>query len=223
VQNYIHRYTFLVALNKGIRTPVQMFSWMPGGGRAGEAVHILWRIPPSLPDRDDNKAFQLQAECLAGVSTYHTRVKTAIFFATVVHPSFIDSKAAACAMYRHLTGDHLPLERCKEKKSAIIVAEMALASQDFSIIQDLRELNGTPNNPSFDIFWSEIKTLLELHARVDDRRHGKIIVDACTSRITLVYDLCLTTLCICMYLQVMHATYRLQYPFETYVSKLWRD
>jgi len=166
---------------------------MPGGGRAGEAVRILWRIPPSLPDRGDNKAFQLQAECLASVSTYHTRVKKAIFFATVVHSSFIDSKAVACAMYRHMTRDHLPLERCKEKKSAIIAAEMALASQDFSIIQDLRELNGTPNNPSFNIFWSEIKTILELLARVDDMRHGKIIVYTYTSGITLVYDLCLTT------------------------------
>jgi hypothetical protein len=152
---------------------------MPGGGRAGEAVHILLRIPASLPDRDDNKAFQLHPECLAGVSTYHTRGKKAILFATAVHPSFIDSKVTACAMYRHLTGDHLPLQRCKEKKTTIIFAEMALASQDFSIIQDLRELNGTPNNPSFDIFWSEIKTLLELHARVDDSRHGIIIYRGC--------------------------------------------
>ena len=141
MQNYIHMYKLLVALNKGIRTPVQMFSWMLGGGRAGEAVHVLWRIPRSLPDRDDNKAFQLHAECLANVSTYHTRDKKAIFLATAVYPSFNYSKTAACAMYRHLIGDHLPLERSKEKQSANIVAEMAFSSQDFSIIQDLRELN----------------------------------------------------------------------------------
>ena len=150
--NYIHMYKFRVALNKGIRTPVHMLSWMLDVGMAGEAVHVLWRIPQSLPDRDENKAFQLQAKCLANVSTYHTRVKKAIFLATVVHPSSIDSKASACAMCKHLTGDDLSLERCKWKKSAIIVAEMALASQDFSIIQDFRELNGALDNPSLNIY-----------------------------------------------------------------------
>ena len=77
-------------------------------------------------------------------------------------------------MYKHTTRDNLPLERCKGKDSAIIVAEMALAIQDIGVIQDLRELHGTPSNPSYDIFWSEIKALFESHARVDDMRHDEI-------------------------------------------------
>jgi len=54
------------------------------------------------------------------------------------------------------------------------MAEMALATQDYDILQDLRELNGRPKNTAFDVFWGEMKSLLESHARVDDRRHGKI-------------------------------------------------
>jgi hypothetical protein len=42
---------------------------MPGGSRAGEAVHLFWRIPDNKSDRDDNKSFALQAECLAGIAT----------------------------------------------------------------------------------------------------------------------------------------------------------
>jgi hypothetical protein len=163
-------------LKKGLRIAIQMFSWKPGGGRAGEAVHFVWRIPTNLSDRDDNKAFALQAECLQGISFYHSRVKKAVFLATVVRPSFVQSKAAAVSLYKFLTGDILPRERCKGKDHAIVMAEVALAMQDFDIIQDLRVLNGRPKNTSFDVFWTEIKSLLESHARVDDRRHGKINV-----------------------------------------------
>jgi hypothetical protein len=72
-----------------------MFSWKLDGDKAGKAVHLLWRTPPRLPDRGDNKAFKLQAECLDDVSTYHTCAKKAIFLTTIVHPSFINSKAVA--------------------------------------------------------------------------------------------------------------------------------
>ena len=171
-----YRYHFIQALNKGIRSPFQFFSWRPGGSRAGEAVHVAWRIPSCRADRDDNKAFQLQTECLNDIALYHTRVKKALFFSIAVHPSFIDSKAAACAMYHYLTGDHLPRERCKGKDSAIEMSRLALASQDPDIIHDLRELNGRPKNTLFDVFWGEIKCLLESHARVDDRRHGEYIL-----------------------------------------------
>ena len=85
-----------------------MISWRPGGGRAGEVVHVVWRVPLSPADRDESKAFRLQTECLNDIPIYHTRVKKATFLATVVHPSFIDSKAAACAMYKFLTGNNLP-------------------------------------------------------------------------------------------------------------------
>jgi hypothetical protein len=98
-----------------------------------------------------------------------------LFLATVVRPSFIVSKAAACAMYMHLTEDHLPIDHyCKGKTNAILVAELALATQDFDIIQDLRILNGRSHNKNFDVFWNELKSLLEVHALVDDRRHCKL-------------------------------------------------
>ena len=76
-------------------------------------------------------------------------------------------------MYHHLIGDHSPRDKCKGKDNALIIAEVALASQDIEIIQDLREWNGRPKSNDYVLFWGEIKSLLESHARVDDRRHGK--------------------------------------------------
>jgi hypothetical protein len=64
-------------------------------------------------------------------------VKKTKFLASVVHPRFIDSKAVAFAIHTYLTGDNLPRDRCNGKDSAIWVAEMALAAQDFDIIHDL--------------------------------------------------------------------------------------
>ncbi len=54
------------------------------------------------------------------------------------------------------------------------MAELALSTHDFGIVQDLRALNGRPESPLYDAFWTELKILLELHARADDRRHGKL-------------------------------------------------
>ncbi len=88
-------YKFILALGKGLQSAFQMISWRPGGGRAGENVHVVWQVPPSPADRDENKVFRLRTECLNDIPIYHTRVKKATFLAIVVHPSFIDSKAAA--------------------------------------------------------------------------------------------------------------------------------
>jgi hypothetical protein len=68
----------------------------------------VWSIPFLLADRDENKAFAIQAECLKSISFYHSRMKNALFLATAVRPSFITSKAAAMAIYQHITGDILP-------------------------------------------------------------------------------------------------------------------
>ncbi len=67
-------------------------------------------------------------EYLNDLPIYHTRAKKTTFLATVVHPSFIDSKAVACAMRKFLTGDNLPSKRCKGKDMDIRVAELALAN-----------------------------------------------------------------------------------------------
>ena len=42
-----------------------------------------------------------------------------------------------------------------------------IATQDFDIINDLRELDGRPKDKSFDDFLSKIKFFLESHARVE--------------------------------------------------------
>jgi hypothetical protein len=56
-------------------------------------------------------------------------------------------------MYKILTGDHLPRDICKGKDNALEMAEMALAIQDFDIMQDLRDLIGRPKNTAFHDFW----------------------------------------------------------------------
>ena len=76
-------------------------------------------------------------------------------------------------IYEYVTSKRMPRDANKAKDSAIRMAELVLSTQDFDIIQDLRELSGRPESPLFDLFWSELNTLLELHARVDDRRHGE--------------------------------------------------
>ncbi len=55
--------------------------------------------------------------------------------ATVMNPSFIHLKAASRAFYKYLTGDLLPRERCKDKDDALVIAEIALATQDPMIFE----------------------------------------------------------------------------------------
>ena len=94
-----------------------------------------------------------------------------MFLAIVMSPSSMQSNADACAIYKYLTMDLIPRERCNGKEDAMIMAEVALVAQDINMIQDLRILNGRPQNKLFDVFWIEIKALIKSHARVDDRRH----------------------------------------------------
>jgi hypothetical protein len=54
---YFCRFKFILALSKGMRSTFLMFSWRPGGDRAGEDVHVVWRDLLSPLDHDDNKAF----------------------------------------------------------------------------------------------------------------------------------------------------------------------
>ena len=73
-------------------------------------------------------------------------------------------------MYEYITGESLPRNA---RDYATRVTELALTTQDFDLVQDLRDLNGRHESPLFDAFWSELKILLESHARVDNRRHGE--------------------------------------------------
>ena len=72
--NACYIYRFVEALNKSIRAPIKMFSWKPGGSKAGELFFC-----------DEDKTFILQTNCLANITEYHSRVHKAIFLVTVVN------------------------------------------------------------------------------------------------------------------------------------------
>ena len=165
-----------------MKTPIQLFWWEPGGSRGGEAVRIIWRVPRDVKLLDENKAFQLQTECLQNVTIYQSRAAKTTFLASAVTSSFIKTKAGVIAMYEHITGNRLPHDAGKSCV-AVRMAQMALATQDFDIVQDLRSLNGRPKSPDFDLFWKEMNTLMieNADARVDDRRHGAPCIDMNTT------------------------------------------
>ena len=165
---------FLSDLGKGIRTPFRMFSWKKGRSRVGDLVNILWRIPSCEQERFKNFAFQSQAASLAHITICAGRLTRQIFFSLAVKPSFVSSKAAAMALYEHITGERLPKDVGKARDYVVWMAELALITRDSCIMQDLRALNGRTGSPSYDVFWSELKIILESHASVDDRRHGKL-------------------------------------------------
>jgi hypothetical protein len=182
----MNRFRFLSDLNKGILTPFQMFSWKRGGGRAGESVNIVWRIPRCVSERCENSAFTSQSACLASVTKYAGRVTRHVFLAHTDNPSFISSKAAAMSIYENVIGERLSRDASKAKDYAICIAELVLSTRDYDIVQDLRGLNGRSQSPLFDMFWSELKTLLESHVRVDDHRHGEHTLFTSTMRIPVL-------------------------------------
>jgi hypothetical protein len=75
-----------------------------------------------------------------------------IFFAHAVHPSFINYKAAAMAIYEHIIGERLPKDVGKERDYAVRMEELALLTHDFDLVQDLQVVNGRPESPLFDAF-----------------------------------------------------------------------
>jgi hypothetical protein len=78
------------------------------------------------------------------------------------------------ALYEHIIGERLPKDACKAKDYVVRMTEIALSTHDFGIMQDLRDLNGRPESPLYAVLGSELKILIESHARVDHRRHGKL-------------------------------------------------
>jgi hypothetical protein len=180
----MERYCFIRDLKKGLTVPFQHWEFQKGGSRAGEAVHVIWRIPRNITLRCETTSMRLSLECAADVSLYQTRAQKTLFFATTMNPSFISSKVAAAALWHYITGgDHLPRDSTKARRDAIAVATLALDTQDFELVKDLRYLNGRPTSESFLPFWDRVGTLLAEYKRVDDRRHG-----ACTSLFALAAD-----------------------------------
>ncbi len=168
------RYRFITDLQKGMSIPIQVFSWKPGGGRGGQAVYTMWRIPRVVNDRDENKTFQLSVGCLESITMYRTWAMKCVFISEIVSPSFVSSKAVANAVYEYITGNKLPCDTSIDKGNAFRVVELSLATQDFDIATDLREMNGRPKSDTFDPCWREVDSFLTPQVRVDDRRHGNV-------------------------------------------------
>ena len=161
--------------DRKLKVAFQMFSWMRGGSRAGLSIHVIWKVPLTPRLRDENRSYHCQKEAEKSVNKFATRAAKQLFFASTVSPMFIDNKTGAAAVYKYLTGDQLPTDMGKSRTEAIRVAELALASQDFELVSDLRALNGRPTSGKFDAFWEEFAIQLdESMTRVDDRRHGSI-------------------------------------------------
>eukprot|EP00951_Prasinocladus_malaysianus_P030174 scaffold282650_cov17-Prasinocladus_malaysianus.AAC.2 len=158
----------------GITTTVCLWTFKRGGSRAGETINICWKIPSNESDRDPTRQMRLTTCCVNDVPFFYTRVQKALYFAHVVNKRFISSKAAAKAVYEYITGDNLPVDHSTDKRHCIVMADFCLASQDFDIIQDLRDLNGRPKSKTFDAFWAALQQMAEEHERVPDRRHGAV-------------------------------------------------
>ena len=105
---------------------------------------------------------------------YNRAAKEALLACT--SPLFISNTSAAVAAFQYITGEfasqyRFPRDRASDRQGPQIAAEFACLCQDVDIGQDLRRLNGRPEDPAFDAFWEKAQFLLEEYKRVDDRRH----------------------------------------------------
>ncbi len=87
----------------------------------------------------------------------------------MVNKNFINSSAAAQAVYEFITGNVMP--KSSLSTESISAATFALNCRDPDIMIDMRKLNGRVNNALFDPFWAKMAVVVE--GRVSDRRHGK--------------------------------------------------
>eukprot|EP00873_Tetraselmis_striata_P002924 jgi/Tetstr1/423188/TSEL_001308.t1 len=165
---------FLQAMRKGLSNPFMCWTWRYGGSRPGLALHHIWKVPPRMPaeGRADmvNKSNQLSNIPRDTVEVQYSRAAKQAYYANVLKPSFMSSKAAARAVFEYLTGGKLPFDGSDEAGSP---ASYALFVDDPDIIFDLGKLNGEPGSTEFDVFWTKFAAQLEEHKRVDDRRHGQ--------------------------------------------------
>ena len=61
-QKYKAIKNMLIGLPSGY---IEHWTWMPGGGRAGLATHVIWKFPRSSNERDLQKTITLQNQCVA--------------------------------------------------------------------------------------------------------------------------------------------------------------
>ena len=78
---------------------IEHWSWMPGGGRAGVAAHVVWKVHTLAADRDLQKTVELQNECVAKQKQYYNRATRVVVLA-VVSPLCISSKQVGIASHR---------------------------------------------------------------------------------------------------------------------------
>ena len=159
---------------------IEHWSWMHGGGRAGLAAHVIWKIPKMLEERDLQKTVSLQNQCVAKQTIYYNKATKNAFLA-VAKPSYISNKSALLASMTYFTGEFsiaisTPKDRSIDYQRPQLAAQLALLTQDEDIAMDLRTLNGMPNDPAFDPFWAKAQLLLEEFKKVDDRRHGAMLL-----------------------------------------------
>jgi len=159
---------------------IQHWSWMPGGGRAGLAAHVIWKVPKLHDERDLQKIIQLQNQCVAKQTIYYNKATRNAFLA-IAEPSYINRKSAVLTCVTYFTGEFnitikTPIDKTSEGQRPQLAAEFALLTQDEDIALDLRTLNGRPKDPAFDPFWAKAKLLLEEYKKVDDRRHGALLL-----------------------------------------------
>jgi hypothetical protein len=104
-------------------------------------------------------------------SVFHTRAERTAYMAAVVNKNFINSAAAAQAVYEFITGDRLSGNFVNPEAS--MAAKFALNCQDPDIVLDMRKLNARPKSDVFDQFWAMMATIVD--GRVSDRRHGELL------------------------------------------------
>ena len=107
-------------------------------------------------------------------SVYHTRAELIAYMAAVVNKNFVNSAAAAQAIYEFITSDRMSVNFVNPEASHS--AKFALNCQDPNIVLDMRKLNARPKNDVFDQFWAMMATTVD--GRVSDRRHGKLLLAA---------------------------------------------
>jgi hypothetical protein len=152
---------------------------MPGGGRAGLAAHVVWKVPTLPSNRDLQKTVDLQNQCVAKQKIYYNKA-TRLAFLAVADPLYISSKSALLASVTYFTGEFniavsIPSDRTIANQGPQFAAQLALLTQNEDIALDLRYLNGRPTSTGFDFYWAKAEFLLEEFKKVDDRRHGAFI------------------------------------------------
>ena len=166
------RYRFLNKVKSGLGTPFQLWSWMKGGSSAGVSTHFLWKIPPKNQHKEraagESKAAGIIGELTVNQDKYYSRAVMTTYLGAVVNADFINSKAAAKAVWIYITGSNVEADY----KENVIAAHWALCCGDKDVVLDMRAMSGKKKDEAYDPFWQELIRQLEEYKTVHSRRHG---------------------------------------------------